>query len=118
MREAPVLLVAAPVLPLEGHRVPPEALGPALHDAVEAAHVGLEAPPDRSLTPLAEAEVPLAHHVGGVARLPQQLRHGGDVGWQAGPAARVDGEGEAGVVSVATSHQGGPGDRVGHSVPG
>ena len=73
--------LAPPVAALVGEVVP--AARQRAQEALEAAVRGQAAP-------AAEAQVPLAHHVGGVAGLPQALGQGGVAQWQAEGLERPD----------------------------
>ena len=70
--------------------------------------MGLETSSYGSLLGLRVSEVPLAHHVGLVARLPQHLWHGDHVRVQARHTAGVHGEGQSRVGGVSSGHQSRP----------
>ena len=70
--------------------------------------MGLETSSYGSLLGLRVSEVPLAHHVGLVARLPQHLWHGDHVRVQARHTAGIHGEGQSCVGGVSSGHQSRP----------
>ena len=83
-------------------------VGEVVTAARQRAQEALEAAVGGQAAPVAEAQVPLAHHVGGVAGLPQALGQGGVIHGQAeGLAGPDDGVLEACVYLVTVpSHEG------------